>query len=70
MRTNIFIEDDVMAQAMIALGTTTKRDTVDQALRRSIKAARQLRAWDELRGMGWEGDLNAMRTDTQLPSLE
>lgn len=70
MRTNIFIEDDVMAEAMAALGTTTKRDTVDQALRRSIKAARQLRAWDALRGTGWEGDLEAMRTDKPLPSFE
>ena len=62
MRTNIVIADDVMSGAMEALGTTTKRDTVDQALRQAIRLKRQkglMRLW----GLGWQGDLDEMRTD-------
>lgn len=35
MRTNIVIDDELMARAMRALGTRTKRETVELALRRS-----------------------------------
>ena len=69
MRTNIEIDDTLMADAMAALGTTTKRETVETALRRIIKAKRQLQAIKELRGIGWEGDLDEMRTDKPRPSL-
>lgn len=69
MRTNIEIDDTLMAEAMEALGTTTKRETVEAALRRIIKSQRQLRAFMELKGIGWEGDLEAMRTDKPLPEL-
>ena len=70
MRTNIEIDDTLMREAMAELGAKTKREAVESALRRSIKAARQLRAWDDLRGTDWEGDLDAMRTDKPLPSFE
>lgn len=70
MRTNIEIDDQLMADAMAALGAKTKREAVETSLRRSVRAARQLRALDELRGIGWEGDLDAMRTDKPLPSFE
>lgn len=66
MRTNIFIEDDVMADAMAALGTTTKRETVHEALRQAIRLKRQkglMRLW----GLGWEGDLEEMRADKPRP---
>lgn len=61
MRTNIEIDDSLMAQAMEAAGTTTKRQTVEEALRRMIAIWRQ-RELLELRGIGWEGDLDDMRT--------
>lgn len=67
MRTNIVIEDEVMAEAMSALGTSTKRDTVDQALRQAIRLKRQkglMRLW----GLGWEGDLDEMRTSKYIPA--
>ncbi|MDQ2762341.1 MAG: type II toxin-antitoxin system VapB family antitoxin [Pseudomonadota bacterium] len=62
MRTNIVIDDDLMAEAQAALGVKTKREAVEEALRRVVQLKRQqgLRA---LRGIGWEGDLDAMRTD-------
>ena len=70
MRTNIVIDDRLMAEAMLELGAKTKREAVEMSLRRSIKAARQLRAWNDLRGTGWDGDLDAMRTDKPLPPFE
>ena len=68
MRTNIEIDDQLMADAMEALGAKTKREAVVMALTRSIKAARQRRAWNLMEGIGWEGDLDAMRADRPLPS--
>ncbi|NTS63627.1 type II toxin-antitoxin system VapB family antitoxin [Sphingomonas sp. HHU CXW] len=68
MRTNIEIDDALMAEAMEALGVTTKREAVDKALRRIVRTTRQLKALDGLRGSGWDGDLDAMRTDKPLPS--
>lgn len=62
MRTNIVIDDDLMAEAQAALGVKTKREAVEEALRRVVLLKRQqgIRA---LRGIGWDGDLEAMRTD-------
>jgi Arc/MetJ family transcription regulator len=37
MRTNIDIDDILMQQAVVALGLTTKKDTVKEALRYIIR---------------------------------
>lgn len=63
IRTNIEIDDDLLAKAMVASGASTKRATVEAALRLAIKLARQKKAIEDLRGIGWEGDLDAMRQD-------
>lgn len=63
MRTNIVIDDELIAEAMKALGVKTKREAVIRSLQDTVRAARQLRAWDDLRGSGWVGDLDEMRTD-------
>jgi Arc/MetJ family transcription regulator len=68
MRTNIDIDEKLMAEAMEALGARTKRDAVDKALREAIRIQRQLRAWDEMRGSGWDGDLGDMRTSKYAPA--
>ena len=62
MRTNIDIDDQLMAEALRRSGTKTKRGAVEEALRFfvQVKAQSDLR---QLRGIGWEGDLDAMRTD-------
>ncbi len=63
MRTNIEIDDELMAEAMRRSGAATKRAAVEEALRLLIQTRRQggLR---KLRGkVKWEGDLDAMRTD-------
>ncbi len=61
MRTNIELDDDLLAEAMAATGLTTKRATVEEALRQLVEDHRRRRALEELRGLGWDGDLDAMR---------
>ena len=62
MRTNIVIDDTLMQQAQAALGVRTKREAVEEALRRVVQMERQ-KDIGKLWGIGWEGDLEAMRLD-------
>ena len=61
MRTNIEIDDDLLTEAMAATGLATKKATVEEALRRLVQRQRRLDALDDLSGLGWDGDLDAMR---------
>jgi Arc/MetJ family transcription regulator len=61
MRTNIEIDDELLREAMAATGQTTKRATVEEALRSVVRLRRQRQALKDLKGIGWEGDLDAMR---------
>jgi Arc/MetJ family transcription regulator len=67
VRTNIDIDDDLLKEAMSATGQTTKRATVEEALRTVVRLFRQKQAIEELRGIGWEGDLDAMREGWSPP---
>lgn len=61
MRTNIVIDDKLMADAMRATGLKTKRAVVELGLRRLVMLNAQARI-RELRGtVHWEGDLRKMR---------
>ena len=63
MRTNIEIDDKLMADALKATGLQTKKEAVELGLKALIKLKKQssIRA---LRGkLKWEGDLDEMRTD-------
>jgi Arc/MetJ family transcription regulator len=63
MRTNIEIDEKLMADAMKAMGTRTKRETVEKALEAQVSINRQL-GIRELRGkIAWEGDIDAWRRD-------
>ena len=62
MRTNIVIDDQLMKEAMELSGLKTKREVVEQALRTFVRLKRQEDIL-ELRGIGWDGDLDAMRRD-------
>lgn len=64
MRTNIDIDDELMAKAMKATGQTTKKATVEAALRKAVSLAEQRKALKELKGIGWDGDLDEMRKDS------
>jgi Arc/MetJ family transcription regulator len=61
MRTNIEIDDQLLADAMEATGLPTKKATVEEALRDLVRRHQQKRAIADLAGIGWEGDLDAMR---------
>ena len=61
MRTNIVIDDDLMAQALKATGLKTKKEVVEQGLKLLVKRAQQ-QSIRSLRGkIQWEGDLDEMR---------
>ncbi len=63
MRTNIVIDDKLMADALKASGARTKREAVELGLRTLLQLRRQGEA-RRLRGkVKWEGDLEAMRRD-------
>jgi Arc/MetJ family transcription regulator len=61
MRIRIEIDDQLLAGAMAATGHTTRRATVEAALRLVIRLRDQKCAGMALAGIGWEGDLDAMR---------
>ncbi len=61
MRTNIDIDDDLLAAAQRVAGTKTKRATVQYALEELVRR-RERRSLMELLGdVEWEGDLEASR---------
>lgn len=67
MRTNIELDDKLLSEAMAATGLSTKRATVEEALRVLVREHKARRALEGLAGLGWEGDLDEMRTDLSDP---
>ena len=63
MRTNIVIDDRLMAEAMKAGRFKTKREAVEAALRRLVQANRYQRMIELFGRIEWEGDLNTLRRD-------
>ncbi len=63
MRTNIDIDDALLAEAMAITGQSTKKATVEDGLRLLVSLRRQKQAVDALAGVGWIGDLDDMRTN-------
>ena len=63
MRTNIVIDDKLMADTLRATGLRTKREVVELGLR-TLLQLRQQAELKNLRGkIDWQGDLAAMRRD-------
>mgnify|MGYP006390469595 FL=1 len=63
MRTNIVIDDRLIAEAMRLSGARTKRQAVEESLRLMVRLKRQEKV-RKLRGrLRWTADLEAMRTD-------
>ena len=63
MRTNIVIDDKLMADALKATGAKTKKEAVELGLRALLQMNRQSEV-RRLRGkVQWQGDLDAMRRD-------
>jgi Arc/MetJ family transcription regulator len=64
MRTNIVIDDKLMRDALRATGLKTKREAVEHGLRTLLRLSKQAEI-RRLRGkLNWQGDLNAMRSDS------
>jgi len=61
-RTNIEIDDELIARVMERYGFRTKREAVERALRSLDVEPLSREEILELQGMGWEGDLDAMRS--------
>ena len=64
MRTNIVINDKLMAQAIKLSGLKTKREAVEAGLEMLVKMARQGQIRAARGKLRWEGDLNAQRRNT------
>lgn len=60
-RTNIDIDDDVIANVMRRYNLRTKKEAVDFALRRLYVVPMTTEEILAMRGTGWDGDLDAMR---------
>ena len=63
MRTNIDIDEKLIAEAMKLMGTRTKKETVVKALQAQVAIKRQLSV-RSLRGkVDWQGDLDEWRRE-------
>lgn len=60
-RTNVEIDDELVARVMRRYGVSTKRAAIDLALRRVDVEPMSREEALAMRGAGWEGDLQALR---------
>ncbi|CAM4206233.1 Transcription regulator of the Arc/MetJ class [Novosphingobium lubricantis] len=63
MRTNIEIDDKLMAQALQVTGLKTKKQAVEAGLRLLLRLQSQVQLRSARGKFEWNGDLDAMRTD-------
>ena len=63
MRTNVVIDDDLMASAIKASGLRTKKDTIEEGLKLLVQMKSQ-KEIKRFRGkLKWSGNLDEMRLD-------
>lgn len=60
-RTNVDIDDELVAGVMRRYGLHTKKEAVDFALRQAYVVPMTTEEMLAMRGVGWDGDLEAMR---------
>jgi Arc/MetJ family transcription regulator len=65
-RTNVDIDDHACRVVMDRYGLTTKREAVNFALRSLAVEPLDLVAARQLRGSGWDGDIDEMRSSRVL----
>jgi Arc/MetJ family transcription regulator len=63
VRTNIVIDDALMADTLKATGLKTKREAVELGLRTLLRLRRQQEIRQFRGKLAWNGDLDAMRSD-------
>lgn len=61
MRTNIVLDDKLVAKGMKATGIKTKRELVDYALRELLRHEEQAKLLNLKGRIEWEGDLSKSR---------
>lgn len=64
MRTNVVIDDALMDDVLKATGLKTKREAVELALKTLLRLSRQEKIRSFRGKLRWEGDLEALRTDS------
>lgn len=62
MRTNIDLDEELVAKAMARYGLRTKRDAVNFALQQLVGAPLPVEDALAMEGSGWEGDLDELRS--------
>ncbi len=62
-RTNVDIDDQACAEVMRRYRLTTKREAINLALRMLAAEPASVDEARALRGSGWEGNLDAMRSN-------
>jgi Arc/MetJ family transcription regulator len=67
VRTNIEIDDALMAQALKASGHATKKQTVEEALRLMVKLRRQQAVGAAFGRYRWRGNLARSRKERGSP---
>ena len=63
MRTNVVIDDRLMAETLEASGARTKRAAIEEAMRVFVRLSRQAKARELFGTVNWIGDLDEMRQD-------
>ena len=69
VRTNIEIDDGLVAEVMRRYGLRSKREAVDLALRRLVGGPLTTAEALQLQGSGWEADLDELRTSRAATEL-
>ena len=64
MRTNIVIDDELMAEALEATGAKTKREVVELGLRTLVRLKHQERIRGYKGKLKWTGSLDRMRDNS------
>jgi Arc/MetJ family transcription regulator len=63
VRTNVEIDDTLLAEAMAATGLRTKHEVVEAGLRLLVRHKRQANARELFGRIRWQGDLQRERLD-------
>ncbi len=61
-RTNIDLDDALVSEVMRRFAVHTKKEAVDLALRRLVGVPLTKEFFEEIRGIGWGGDLEELRS--------
>lgn len=59
-RTLVDLDDDLLAEVAKALGTRTKKDTVNTAMREVLENRRRALAWQRLQDMAADGQFDEL----------